>query len=187
MPKSLLWIGALLLAPVIYNLDAIAGQWKFNKMCREEGGPRFYAPLEKDVGWEVEGHDPEDMAQPFRFERVAFVRFQDKENQWHDVRVDGWLGPYRRKFIFSPVAPDHPVRYRYRDFRERMTDERFGKSHRQVIDLSNGQIVASYTQISYEWTKPERMLLAAPTATGCWNQQGDFDQFFKHIFDLGSK
>ena len=187
MRKSTLWIGALLLAPLIYNLDAIAGQWKFKQMCSKEGGPKFYAPVEKDVGWQVEGHDQEDMALPFVLGSVAFVRFQDKQDQWHDVRVDGWVGANQRKFVFSPVAPDHPVRYKYRKFWERMADERFSKFHLQVVDLSNDQIVASYTKISYAWTKPERVLLAAPTDTSCWNQQGDFDQFFKHIFDLGSK
>lgn len=188
MRKSLLWIGALLLAPVVYNLDAIAGQWKFNKMCREEGGPKFYAPVEKDVGWEVEGHGTNDYQGPFVFEYVAFVRYENSDGKRFDVRKDGWLGPYQPKYIFSSVNEAIPVRYAYRYVSAWFTDDpRFSKTQIEVFDIRKKQVVASYTEFSYSWTKPERVLLSAPTAAGCWDMQADIDSFRNRIYDLGSK
>lgn len=138
------------------------------------------------MGWEVDGHELEDISQPFRFGNVSFVRFQDKDGRWHDVRSDGWAGANQRSFVFSPVDLERPVRYKFREFWERLPDQRFRTSHRQVIDLSNDKVVASYTTISWQWTKPERVILAAPTDASCWNMQGDFDKFFKGLFQASS-
>lgn len=188
MRKSTLWIGALLLAPVIYNLDAIAGQWKFKQMCSKEGGPKFYAPVEKDVGWEVEGHDKYAYQPPFEFEHVAFVRYEDEQGKVFDVRTDGYLGANQRKYIFSGVNDAMPVRYTYRYVSARFPDDpRFSKTQIEVIDRRTVQVVASYTEFSYSWAKPERVLLSAPTAAGCWDMQADIDSFRNHIYDLGSK
>ena len=116
MRKLLLWTGAIILAAMLYKLDAITGQWKFDRMCKAERGPRFLAAVEKDVGWEVEGHDTYSYQGPFEFDHVAFVRYQDKQGVRSDVRTDGYVGPGQRKYIFSPVDESRQVRCRLRTY-----------------------------------------------------------------------
>lgn len=188
MRKSLIWIGALLLAPVIYNLDALAGQWKFISMCRKEGGPKFYAPVEKDVGWVVERHENDAYKGPFSFGNVAFVRFEDKHGKRFDVSTDGWIGANERRYIFSSVNEAQPVRYTYSYVSARLPDDpRFSKTQIEVIDRRKEQVVARYTEFGYSWTKPERVLLSGPTAAHCWDLQTDIDSFRKRIYDYGNK
>ena len=83
-----LWLAALALpaAALLYNLDAIIGQWKFEKLCDVEGGSRFYVKAVKDVGWEVESEDPSAYQVPFNFGHVSFVRFR-KQGDLFDARV----------------------------------------------------------------------------------------------------
>ena len=188
MRKALLWIGAIVVAIGVYNLDAITGQWKFDRLCEKEGGPRFYAAVEKDFGWEVEAHDTYSYQSPFEFEHVAFVRYEDKQGARSDVRVDGYIGPGQRKYVFSPVDESRQVRYRFRfRYGKLPGDRRFGKSLYEVIDVTTGQVVATHTQFSYQWTQPERVLLSAPTGVGCWDLQSERDKFFRGIYALGSK
>lgn len=188
MRKALLWLGALVAAAVLYNLDAITGQWKFDKLCKEEGGPRFYGSVEKDVGWEVEGHDTYDYQGPFPFEHIAFVRYENKQGIRSDVRADGYIGAGERKYIFTPVDAARPVRYRFRTERITLPDDaRFGRTQQQVVDLSDGRVVASYTYFGYSWTKPERVILAAPTGVQCWVEENGFQQFYQGIYNFGSK
>lgn len=188
MRKFSLWVAVIFVAAVLYNLDAIAGRWKFDRMCKAEGGPRFYAAVEKDVGWEVEGHDTYDYQWPFGFEHVAFVRYQDKQGVRSDVRVDGYIGAGQRKYVFSPVDESRQVRYRFRFRYEKLPgDERFGKSLYEVTDITKGQVVATHTQFSFQWTKPERVILSAPTGVGCWDLQPEIGSFFHGIYTFGSK
>lgn len=190
MKKTLLSIGVVaatcVAGTIIYNLDAIAGQWKFERMCKEEGGSRFYEPVEKDVGWEVEGHDTYSYQGPFSFDHVDFVRYQDAHGVRSDVRAGGFIAVNQRKYTFSPVDESRPVRYKFRYENVRLTDDdRFTKTQYQVIDLSSKKIVASHTIFGYQWTKPERVLLAAPTGVACRNLQPDFDNFHQSIYSLG--
>jgi hypothetical protein len=87
MRKVLLWIAGIAAAITLYNLDAITGQWKFERLCKEEGGSRFFADVQKDVGWEVEGSTEYDYEGPFKFGHAAFVRFKDKQGALFDVRL----------------------------------------------------------------------------------------------------
>lgn len=186
MRKALVWIGALISLVVIYNLDAIVGQWKFERLCKNEGGPRFYEPVEKDMGWQV-GHDTYDYQGPFHFEHIAFVRFEDKKGKRSDVRSDGYIGANQRRYIFSDVDETKPVRYSLRYGTEIFGDDRFSKTQRLITDLNSGKVVASFTEFGYRWTKPERVLLNAPTGVGCWNLQKDIDKFDQGIYSKGSK
>ena len=188
MRKLLLWTGAIILAALLYNLDAITGQWKFDRMCKAEGGPHFLAAVEKDVGWEVEGHDTYSYEGPFRFDHVAFVRYRNKNGIRSDVTVDGYVGPGQRKYVFSPVDESRQVRYGFRfTYEEFPHDHRFGKSLYEVTDLATRKVIATHTQFRYQWTKPERVILSAPTGVGCWDLQPDIDKFFRGIYAFGSK
>ena len=44
--KTVLWVCGLASVALVYNFDAIVGRWKFERMCKNEGGPRFYEPVE---------------------------------------------------------------------------------------------------------------------------------------------
>jgi hypothetical protein len=192
MRKKIFWVGISFVAVAavgsIYNFDAISGQWKFDRICKAQGGSRFYAAAEKDVGWKVEGHDTYDYQWPFGFDHIAFVRYQDKQGVQSDVRVAGYVGPGQRKYIFSPIDESRQIRYKFRfQYEEFPDDHRFGKSLYEVTDTTTGQVIATHTQFSYKWTKPERVILGAPTGVGCWDSQQDIDAFFHGIYALGSK
>ena len=185
--KPVLWVLGLAAVALVYNLDAIVGRWKFERMCKNEGGPRFYEPVEMDVGWQVEGHDTYDYQWPFLFDHIAFVRFEDMKGKRSDVTTDGYIGANQRRYIFSDVDETRQVRYSFRYHTEILSDERFSKSQRLVTDLKTGKVVASFTKFGYSWTKPERMLLSMPTAVGCWDMQKDIDKFYRGINSTGSK
>ena len=185
--KIVLWVCGLAAVALVYNLDAIVGRWKFERMCKNEGGPSFYEPVEKDVGWQVEGHDTYDYQWPFLFDHIAFVRFEDKKGKRSDVRTDGYIGANQRRYIFSDVDETQQVRYSFRYHTEILSDNRFSKSQRLVTDLKTSKVVASFTEFYYSWTKPERMLLSMPTAVGCWTMQKDSDKFDQGIYSTGNK
>ena len=186
--KAALWVGGVAAAALVYNLDSITGQWTFDRMCRAEGGSRFYAPVEKDLGWEVEGHDTYDYQWPFGFGHVAFVRYQDRPSARSDVRFEGYVGPGQRKYVFSPVNESAQVRYRFRFQSNKFpNDARFDKTLYQVTDLTTGQVIATHTQFGYRWTKPERVILSAPKRVGCWDLQPEIGMFYHGIYAYGSK
>lgn len=191
MRKTLLSIGAVVatcvVAVTIYNLDAITGQWKFDRMCKAEGGSRFHAVVEKNVGWDVESHDTYGYQWPFLFDHVAFVRYEDKQGVQFDVLAGPYVAAFQRKYTFSPVDASRQVRYRFRYEHTRLPDDdRFTKTQYQVLDLTSRKVVASHTAFGYQWTKPERVILEAPTGVGCWNQQADIDKFFQSVYSSGS-
>ncbi len=173
---------------MIYNLDAITGQWKFNKMCREEGGARFYAAVEKDVGWEVVDQGKYAFQPPFSFGHVAFVRYTDKAGQTFDVRVDGYIGANERRYIFSPADMSQVARYRYQYLSEQLAaDSRFSKTEKRITDLVNGQVVAAFVNFGFEWTKPERVILAAPTGKLCSFEENESEIFYRRLFNPTEK
>lgn len=188
MAKWWLGVAAIGVGAVLYNLDAITGQWKFDRLCKDEGGPRFYAPVERDVGWEVEGQDVYDYRWPFVFDHVSFVRYQDKHGVRSDVRASERLLGAEPKYTFSPVDEGQPVRYTLRySNRALLDDDRFFKAETQIIEKATGKVLASFTAFSYRWAKPERVILAAPTAVQCWVQQAQVNQFDRDIYTLGRK
>jgi hypothetical protein len=195
MRKSRLWMLLAVGALLVYHFDVITGTLKFNRMCKAEGGPRFYGPVEKNVGWEVEGHDTYEYQRPFPFGHIAFVRYQDKQGIRSDVRMEGYkqtLPNFREpNYVFSPVNEALRVRYKFQHiYAPDPSDERFSKSVDQVIDLASGNVVATYTQFGFQWTKPERVILAASTSNGCWDGSDpgqDVGLFFKNIYEFRNK
>jgi hypothetical protein len=192
MRKSRLWLLLAAGALLVYHFDVITGSLKFHQMCKKEGGPRFYGPVEKDVGWEVVSNDAEAFTSPFLFDHIAFVRYRDKAGVRSDVRLNGYTqvtSSYAKpNYVFSPVNEALPVRYKFQHtYAPDPDDERFSRSIDQVIDLASGKVMASYTSVSFQWTKPERVILAASTSDGCWDKWGDADPFIKRIYESRSK
>jgi hypothetical protein len=187
MKKVLICIFGIVLACLIYNLDAITGQWKFEKLCKEQGGPRFFAPVEKDAGWEVNAGNLLTYEAPFEFGHIGFVRERSAGYE-RDARAEKTLGRRKLQFAFSDADSSKEVRYQLRLVQRLLHDDpRMGTTETQVVDLANGAIVASFTQFSYQWTKPERVLLAAPTAVSCWTDRPAIDSFYQSIYNLVSK
>jgi len=176
------FLALLVLGALLYNLDTFTGQYKFNRMCDREGGGRIYRLLEPDTGWLVDGRIGESYAfeTPFSFGPVGFVRAQDKTGKWLDVTHD----PQRKgKFIFEPSNQSRPVRYRYRTIRRVFPeDTRFERDQLQIIDLRSGEFAATYTQIFFEWTKPERVILHAATSQSCKGGMDDYLGFVRSLF-----
>lgn len=176
------FLALIVFGPLLYNLDAFIGQQRFEKLCRSEGGARVFQQLEADAGWLVEERIGEShlYKTPFWYGQVRFVRAQDKTGEWFDVVKD----PDRdNKFILTPADRRRPVRYKLRF--ERLVfpdDQRFQRNQRQVIDLATGQVAASYTEFFYEWTKPERVILHAPTSQSCKLLTEDYRKFARALF-----
>jgi len=175
-------LGLLVLGALLYNFDTFTGQYKFNRMCDRESGGRIYQLLEPGAGWLVEGRIGESYAfeTPLSFGPVGFVRAQDKAGTWFDVIPD----PQRKgKFIFKPSNQGRAVRYRYKTtslvFPE---DTRFERTQLQIVDLANGRIAATYTTLYYEWTKPERVILHAPTSQSCQGGMEEYLGFVRALF-----
>jgi hypothetical protein len=187
MKKILIGLVGIVLACVIYNLDAITGQWKFEKLCKEQGGPRFFASVEKDAGWEVNAGNLLTYKAPFEFGNIGFVRERSAGYE-RDVRVEKTSDRSKTQYHFADSDPSKKVRYQLRFEQKPLEDDpRIGKRVRQVVDLTTGTVAASFTQFSYEWTKPERVLLAAPTGVSCWTDQPSIDSFYQSIYNVVSK
>lgn len=183
---------ALVAAPFVYNLDAFYGAWKFSRLCKNEGGPRYYAAVERNVGWLVDDSGEVSYQGPFNFNDVAFVRWKNGQGEWVDVYVDWNVRnqsyPRKSEYVFRPVDKSKPVRYQYLYSSSYFNDDaRFAQTKQQIFDLKEKKVSASYTIFGYRWTKPERVVLNAPTGVGCWNGQTREEQearegFYRNIF-----
>lgn len=194
MRKLLLFIFFVIMAPVLYNLDAIYGAWKFSRLCKNEGGPRFYSKVDRNIGWLVIDINQKDSSlsyqRPFRFHDIAFVRWRRNNGVEFDVYVNSPPvgAEYSGGYWFSPIDKSKIVKYEYRYVSAVMHDDRYGKTVHKIIDIENGQVAAEYTIFSFQWAKPERVILNAPTVTSCWDGQTRREQeiyynFFKNIFN----
>lgn len=180
--KALIWIGILVLAPVIYNLDAIFGQWKFDRLCEKEGGSRFYGKVEKDVGWEVLLREESDYKMPFEIGHVAFVRFTDKQGVQHDVHLKPAPTPWSKAYDVKPADSTKQPRYRLTVTQGLVPDDdRMSRTKDVISDVQSGQPLATYTWFSYRWTKPERVILNASTSVSCHGGK-EAEQFDSQIF-----
>lgn len=168
------WLLMIPLGLVIYHQDAIRGQWKFERLCKEDGGARFYGKIEKGQGWVTENPDEFEYQIPFGFGDVAFVRYTNKKGERFDVTKIRETREKREEYIFSPVDESKPVRYKLaHESPKRMSDDkRFSRSYVAVIDLADGRTLGSYTTYSYRWTDPSRVILNAPTGVSCPDDGG---------------
>lgn len=198
MSKFKIWIaciGALAAALLLYHLDTFIGNAKFHALCKNDAGARYYKRIDKDVGWLVQ--EPVSglytyMA-PFQFEHVAFVRWRNRKGEQFDVYRDPGFAarPYPKppsgEFILTAIDEAKPVRYQYLFERSELDDPRFERSIETIINLSTGAVVATFTQYSYQWTKPERVILNAPTSQQCGFTFDDYRNFRQSIYSFKSK
>lgn len=186
MRKALISIGLIFLATFVYHLDAIYGWWKFNKLCENEGGSRVYEKVVRDVGWLVDKDPYEYLYKgPFSFNDVAFVRWRNKKGEWFDIRIKNNQQPQEPEYQFSTIDHSLQVKYRYQYTSARFADdERFGRTRYEVIEVSSEKLVASHTDFSYEWTKPERMLLSMPTGISCDLKKDTYKNFTQSLYNF---
>lgn len=83
-------IGALAAALLLYHLDTIRGNATFHRPCKNEAGPRYYEPVEKNVGWLVQepASGLSTYQSPFSLDHVAFVRWRNLKGEQFDVYRD---------------------------------------------------------------------------------------------------
>lgn len=193
MRKLLIFIGFVILAPILYNLDAIYGQWEFNRLCKNEGGSRYYSKVERNVGWTVEGVPGDFSYQvPFDFKYVKFVRWLNKKGERFDVYRDWSVisrpSPRPLGYIFMPVDESLMVRYKFKyTSRRMMHDDRFSETLYEVIDLNANNVVARYREFGFRWTTPERVILSAPTSVSCEFPSNSLEAFKYSVFDAGKE
>jgi hypothetical protein len=196
--RKLLIVFVLLIASFfIYNADAYYGQWQFNEMCKKEGGARFYGKIERNAGWLLTDPRPSAPDVPSDFGGIAFFRWTDKEGKEFDIYVD-WelrkkMHPRPSEYTYVPADKTKTVRYEYSYKAEVLShDERFGQRQDKIIDIATQKTLASYTMFSYQWIKPERVILSAPTIVSCWEGETNDTQiarnnFYKNIYTSWSK
>lgn len=175
---------ALVAAPFVYNLDAFYGAWKFSRLCKNEGGPRYYAVVERKLGWEVDNRVSGDRYKSaFQFEDIAFVRFNDKAGRLMDAYATRHPWPKEPDYSIVPANESRLVRYRYVFERNLFPDDaRMSKEQDLIFDKTTGRLAASFTQFGYRWTSPDRVILAAPTGVRCEFLSADYEKFRRSIF-----
>ena len=130
----------------------------------------------------------------------GFLRFKDESGKTYDARLKA-IPPYGSSFdvinspdftLIEPASLSVPVRYTKKFVRESFNpDPRFlklqgfSKNQTQIIDLESNEVVASYTIFGYSWTKPERVILNAPTAVTCHIHTSDEVNFIQDIYQKG--
>jgi hypothetical protein len=184
--KTWLWVLGVTAVLLLYHLDAITGQWKFNQLCKAEAGARYFEPVVGGQGWEVESTDKTSGYVPVLNLGAAFARFTDESGIRSDVRTTKPLfTDSLTKYSFSPVDESRSVRYRYKYSVEEIdADPRFKRFSTRVLDLTTGRIAASNTVIVYAWTSSNRVILNAPTGQKCGGGEGT-GSFFSTIRNQG--
>ena len=181
MRKLLFWLIIISGGIVFYNLDAITGQWKFDKLCKNEGGSKFYAKIDQYVGWEVESQDEHAYKDPFHFGHVAFVRFRNKQGDSFDVRIKNGPNQWSKSYDLLPADNKNTIKYRLNIEQSLLPDDkRFSRTRFTITDVQLGSPVATHTYFSYMWTKPERVFLNAPTSVSC-HSGSDVDSFYAAV------
>lgn len=188
MRKLLIFIFLIILASVLYNLDAIYGSWKFSRLCKGEGGPRFYSKVERNVGWlvvDVGDTTLYSYTGPFSFNDVAFVRWIRGNGISFDVYADtngfvvGSSPDYRLVPADLSIKPKYELRIRSSPTPD---DKRIHRTRIEIIDIEAMKLAASFTEFDYHWTTSDRVILAAPTGVSCNFETGSYQNFKKLIF-----
>jgi hypothetical protein len=182
MKKLLIIVAVLIVGVFVYNFDAVLGQRKFERLCKEEGGSRIYAKVEKDAGWYVEQSDLVGYEDAFNFGPVKFVRFRDKFGDTFDVYhapgPNQWTKGYRR----APVDPAESVRYQLTIEQAHVpNDQRMSRTQFVIKEIESGNVVATNTRFSYEWANPDRMIFSFPTSQSCDGNE-NYLSFTRSIF-----
>jgi hypothetical protein len=188
--KVVIVIGVISLAWTAYRWDAITGQWKFEELCKKEGGSRFYAQVEKDVGWEVEISENNQYAykEPFDFGHVSFVRFKDQDGILRDVYLKVGETRWMKGYDIRPADLNNEVRYKLKyDQGHIDNDSRITRTRYTIWDLRLGRIAATKTGFDYEWRSPDKSFLNAPTSVGCTNGASKNKLFKYGIFEKQGK
>jgi hypothetical protein len=179
-------IAVLGAAYTVYYWEAIKGQWKFEELCEKEGGSRFYAKVEKDVGWEVDSNnDKKAYKIPFGFGGVSFVRFKDEEGILKDAYITAGETRWMKGYDIRPADIRLQPRYKLNLYQGLVqNDDRMSRTSFNISDIEKGGVVAEHTLFSYMWTSPNNVFLNAPTSVTC-RSGGEVDSFFSSIRKSG--
>ncbi len=165
----LMWPTGLILLVALYFASNIRGYYRFKEICVRDGGVRVYQPLERDVGWTVGRGRMQDTGMPVVFPEVAFARYRNEEDgQWYDVYRVPKVKVGDDGFAQQPADLSKPVVYEYRSRNQDLKDElRMSATSKEVIDLRNSKVAATYTTFGYSQFEPSNTLLAAPSGSEC--------------------
>lgn len=186
MSKFWKWALGLIALGLLYNVDAFIGQWKFERLCENEGGSKFYARVEKDVGWEVESTDDKAYQVPFNIGYVTFVRYRDKQGNLLDVYLTPGPTPWSKGYDIQPADMARQPKYRLTTEQGLLPDdERMDRVRYTITEVQGEKKAATHTSFGYSWTKSGRVILNAPTGVVC-HAGHEVDVFFAEIFNTGS-
>jgi hypothetical protein len=182
MKKFLIVITVLIGGFFVYNFDVVLGQWRFDRLCKAEGGSRIYTKVERDVGWYVEHFRELAYQAPFNFGHVKFVRYRDKHGDLFDVHPAPGPTQWSKGYRMEPVNSAASARYLLDIQQSRLPNERnISRTLISITDLKSGQLVATHTSFDYEWIGSDRMPLSLPTSQYC-NGGTDFNSFANSLF-----
>ena len=193
--KVPLWILIPLLilaAPFIYNIDAFTGHYKFKRMCKEQGGVRFYGPVERNKGWLAVGNahgsqtDDAVAIQPFLFGDIDFVRYKDLDGRLKDMKLAQIQTSHVKSYDRFPVDPNKSPRYGYTDQTFYLPDDkRFLVIKVTITDLRDQSKLAELVVFSFAWAESDRMILGMSTLKQCEASRGWYREFFGGLYSQG--
>jgi len=143
----------LVLLLLIYNLDAVEGEFKYHWLCYKHAGGRYYESVQKNAGWIFEGGNSSNAKLPFfYFPNIGFVRFNNAEGGLSDLIKDkNFDMSDTRHFIVDSINESRQVKYLWKNnyVKNYQGDKRFNFSQTQIINLETGNMAATFTKISY--------------------------------------
>lgn len=185
--KAWFWVALSVIGLIAYHQDAIRGQWKFERLCKEEAGARVYGKIEKGQGWTTEDRSTTGYSGPFIFGEIGFVRYTNAKGETFDVMKKE--GTTVEDYVFSPVNESRLVRYKFvRNSTKFSDDDRFSSVAESIIDFQTGAVLATFTSFGFSWTKPERTLFASPTGQTCemlGYENVNVRKFINAVFEQG--
>ena len=171
--KFLAWPVGIALLLTLYFADNIKGYYRFKELCVAQAGLKVYQPLERNVGWLVDGGRLYDTQYIDSFEAVAFVRYRNAEDgKWYDVYRAPKINDGRDGYAQQPADLSKPVVYKSRviNIYDLPNEVRMGSQIMEFIDLRTNKLAASYTELGYSKFNREKTLLAAPSGEVCPDQ-----------------
>ncbi len=167
MDKAIIWSSSLALLALAYHFEAIAGRWRFDRLCGREGGTEFVTAqsgLRENRVWEVVGSDRSVHKVLLNSGSVALVRFRDASGALFDVRPLSAMG---ERYAIVPADQTKPVDYRLSVEQSVLLDDpHISQTRYTISDVLAKQLLAKHTSFVYAWGPSDRLLLSpAPSAT----------------------
>jgi hypothetical protein len=149
-----------------YFASNIKGYYRFKEICQKEGGLRVYQPLEKGVGWMVDG----SIGGTLTFFGASYSRTRKDDGNYYDTVLKT---PFKQKYFekdFETTLADlskQPIYKLKSAYNEIPNELRLSSHTTEVIEIATGKTLVAYRQFGYESFERKNTLLDAPSGNTC--------------------